>query len=336
MDVAPVGRAALRRARRPGRRHDLALPLRQVRLDHPVVAALRVAAAADRLAAVPLRHPARPRRAHRRPGHPRVVDRGGRRQRGALPLQRAALRRHRRRLHPGRHPHPRLPPPHHRAGLHGHHQERQAHVRRAGRRHRARPVDDAGQRRRRARGAQLPRDRLAVVPVALPASSPTSTAMAAAPVQFHLHALVGMLLFALWPFTRLVHAFTAPLHYLFRPYIVYRSRDRPDARLRGRPAAAGAPSAPATATAADRRPTRSRHEPDRGQPRRTSTCRARRKNLALATLAFAITLLGLEPHRPARGALHRSSSGLEQQPEGPARRHPRARRLARAGSSPAR
>ena len=48
--------------------------------------------------------------------------------------------------------------------------------------------------------------------------------MAAAPIQFHVHALVGMLLFALWPFTRLVHAFTAPLHYLFRPYIVYRSR----------------------------------------------------------------------------------------------------------------
>jgi nitrate reductase gamma subunit len=35
-----------------------------------------------------------------------------------------------------------------------------------------------------------------------------------------------MLLFAIWPFTRLVHAFTAPVHYLFRPYIVYRSRDR--------------------------------------------------------------------------------------------------------------
>jgi len=34
-----------------------------------------------------------------------------------------------------------------------------------------------------------------------------------------------MALFALWPFSRLVHAFTAPLHYLFRPYIVYRSRD---------------------------------------------------------------------------------------------------------------
>jgi nitrate reductase gamma subunit len=56
---------------------------------------------------------------------------------------------------------------------------------------------------------------------------PDVDAMAAAPVQFHIHALVGLLLFAIWPFTRLVHAFTAPLHYLFRPYIVYRSRDLP-------------------------------------------------------------------------------------------------------------
>ncbi|UYM07715.1 respiratory nitrate reductase subunit gamma [Solicola gregarius] len=55
---------------------------------------------------------------------------------------------------------------------------------------------------------------------------PDVDAMAAAPIQFHIHALVGMLLFASWPFTRLVHAFTAPVHYLFRPYIVYRSRDR--------------------------------------------------------------------------------------------------------------
>ncbi len=54
---------------------------------------------------------------------------------------------------------------------------------------------------------------------------PDVAAMAAAPIQFHVHVLVGMLLFTIWPFTRLVHAFTAPLHYLFRPYIVYRSRD---------------------------------------------------------------------------------------------------------------
>jgi nitrate reductase gamma subunit len=54
---------------------------------------------------------------------------------------------------------------------------------------------------------------------------PDVDAMAAAPLSFQLHTLVGMALFALWPFTRLVHAFTAPVGYLFRPYVVYRSRD---------------------------------------------------------------------------------------------------------------
>jgi nitrate reductase gamma subunit len=54
---------------------------------------------------------------------------------------------------------------------------------------------------------------------------PDIASMAAAPLSFQLHTLIGMLLFIIWPFTRLVHAFTAPLHYLFRPYIVYRSRD---------------------------------------------------------------------------------------------------------------
>jgi nitrate reductase gamma subunit len=49
--------------------------------------------------------------------------------------------------------------------------------------------------------------------------------MAAAPIGFQLHGLTAFLLFALWPFTRLVHVFSAPLGYLTRPYIVYRSRD---------------------------------------------------------------------------------------------------------------
>ncbi|WP_028923740.1 respiratory nitrate reductase subunit gamma [Pseudonocardia acaciae] len=53
---------------------------------------------------------------------------------------------------------------------------------------------------------------------------PDVAAMSAAGPAFQLHTLIGMLLFAIWPFTRLVHAFTAPLGYLFRPYIVYRSR----------------------------------------------------------------------------------------------------------------
>ena len=33
------------------------------------------------------------------------------------------------------------------------------------------------------------------------------------------------LLFAFWPFTRLVHVFSAPIGYLTRPYVVYRSRE---------------------------------------------------------------------------------------------------------------
>jgi nitrate reductase gamma subunit len=49
--------------------------------------------------------------------------------------------------------------------------------------------------------------------------------MAEAPLGFQLHGLVAMALFALWPFTRLVHVFSAPIGYLTRPYIVYRSRD---------------------------------------------------------------------------------------------------------------
>jgi nitrate reductase gamma subunit len=54
---------------------------------------------------------------------------------------------------------------------------------------------------------------------------PMPELMAAAPIGFQLHGLVAFGLFALWPFTRLVHVFSAPLGYLTRPYIVYRSRD---------------------------------------------------------------------------------------------------------------
>ena len=49
--------------------------------------------------------------------------------------------------------------------------------------------------------------------------------MAAAPIYYQVHVMIGLALFTLWPFTRLVHAFSAPIGYLFRPYIVYRSRD---------------------------------------------------------------------------------------------------------------
>jgi nitrate reductase gamma subunit len=57
------------------------------------------------------------------------------------------------------------------------------------------------------------------------AFQPEPELMADAPIGFQLHALVAFALFALWPFTRLVHVFSAPVGYLTRPYIVYRSRD---------------------------------------------------------------------------------------------------------------
>ncbi|WP_327694976.1 respiratory nitrate reductase subunit gamma [Streptomyces sp. NBC_00459] len=54
---------------------------------------------------------------------------------------------------------------------------------------------------------------------------PDPALMAGAPLLFRLHVLSALLLFGVWPFTRLVHMLTAPLGYLTRPYIVYRSRD---------------------------------------------------------------------------------------------------------------
>jgi nitrate reductase gamma subunit len=57
------------------------------------------------------------------------------------------------------------------------------------------------------------------------AFQPDAVLMGAAPVAFQVHALLALALFALWPFTRLVHVFSAPVGYLVRPYIVYRSRD---------------------------------------------------------------------------------------------------------------
>jgi nitrate reductase gamma subunit len=65
---------------------------------------------------------------------------------------------------------------------------------------------------------------------------PRTELILAAPIGFRLHALAAWALFAFWPFSRLVHVFSAPLGYLTRPYIVYRSRDP---RLGTRPARRG-------------------------------------------------------------------------------------------------
>ncbi|HET6966168.1 MAG TPA: respiratory nitrate reductase subunit gamma [Acidimicrobiales bacterium] len=43
------------------------------------------------------------------------------------------------------------------------------------------------------------------------------------------HAAAAWAVLAVWPFSRLVHAWSYPVWYLWRPFIVYRSRvaDRP-------------------------------------------------------------------------------------------------------------
>jgi len=54
--------------------------------------------------------------------------------------------------------------------------------------------------------------------------SPHTDLMTGAPLVYQLHALLGFGFLALWPFTRLVHVWSAPIAYLWRPYVVYRSR----------------------------------------------------------------------------------------------------------------
>lgn len=54
---------------------------------------------------------------------------------------------------------------------------------------------------------------------------PDPELMAEAGWSFQLHAACALLLFAIWPFTRLVHAWSIPFGYLSRPYIVFRRRD---------------------------------------------------------------------------------------------------------------
>jgi nitrate reductase gamma subunit len=54
---------------------------------------------------------------------------------------------------------------------------------------------------------------------------PQPELMTGIPINFQIHSLIVLTLLGIWPYTRLVHVFSAPLGYLTRPYIVYRSRD---------------------------------------------------------------------------------------------------------------
>ena len=51
---------------------------------------------------------------------------------------------------------------------------------------------------------------------------PYPSLMAGAPLLFQLHALAALGLFAMWPFTRLVHVWSMPIAVLFQPPAVRR------------------------------------------------------------------------------------------------------------------
>jgi nitrate reductase gamma subunit len=53
---------------------------------------------------------------------------------------------------------------------------------------------------------------------------PQVSTISGAPIIYQVHAASAWMIWALWPFSRLVHAWSYPLWYLWRPYIVYRRR----------------------------------------------------------------------------------------------------------------
>jgi respiratory nitrate reductase gamma subunit len=53
---------------------------------------------------------------------------------------------------------------------------------------------------------------------------PHPSLMSSAPIAYQVHAALPWLLYAVWPFSRLVHVWSYPLQYLGRPYILYRRR----------------------------------------------------------------------------------------------------------------
>jgi nitrate reductase gamma subunit len=54
--------------------------------------------------------------------------------------------------------------------------------------------------------------------------NPNVAAASAAPFVYQLHAMIAWAFWAAFPFSRLVHAWSIPLQYLGRPYILYRRR----------------------------------------------------------------------------------------------------------------
>ena len=69
--------------------------------------------------------------------------------------------------------------------------------------------------------------------------SPNAELMLEVPLIFQLHVLSAFVLFALWPFSSLVHMFSVPLGYLRRSYVQYRSLNPQKTLARNRAREAG-------------------------------------------------------------------------------------------------
>jgi nitrate reductase gamma subunit len=54
--------------------------------------------------------------------------------------------------------------------------------------------------------------------------NPNVHVIESAPIMYQVHAAAAWAIFLVWPFSRLVHAWSYPLWYLWRPYVVIRSR----------------------------------------------------------------------------------------------------------------
>lgn len=75
------------------------------------------------------------------------------------------------------------------------------------------------------------RDSLSVWFRSLFTLQPEASLMNVVPLAFKLHVLSGFLIFAIWPFTRLVHAWSVPVNYVGRSYILYRRHERPKRKI---------------------------------------------------------------------------------------------------------
>ena len=73
-------------------------------------------------------------------------------------------------------------------------------------------------------GAYDYRDTIGVWFRGLVSLSPNASVMAGVPQFFQIHVLFGLAFFLLLPFTRLVHLFSLPFHYVYRRFILFRSQ----------------------------------------------------------------------------------------------------------------